>query len=137
GTSLIPTDPQGEALFEQAASIEAFNFSSFVAPICAEKVFKPLQVLSFSRRRGLQTNEDKVTGLLAALIPKLDAYNVILGKQKYLAGNDVTLADLTHLPYGTMFIQMYPELFESKPHLIRWWNAISSRPAWLAVKDGA
>jgi glutathione S-transferase len=38
---LIPTDPQAEALFEQAASIETFNFNAFVAPIVFEKLFKP------------------------------------------------------------------------------------------------
>jgi glutathione S-transferase len=38
---LIPTDPKAEALFEQASSIETFNFNAFVAPIVAEKVFKP------------------------------------------------------------------------------------------------
>jgi len=129
GTSLIPTDPQAEALFEQAASIELTNFSSFVAPICVEKVFK--------LRRGLKPNEDKVTELLTALIPKLDTYEVILGKQQYLAGDDVTLADLSHLPYGTMFNQIYGELFESRPNVARWWKAISNRPSWLAVKGGA
>jgi len=41
GPQLIPTEPQAEALFEQAASIEVFNFTSFVAPIVAERVFKP------------------------------------------------------------------------------------------------
>lgn len=34
--------------------------------------------------------------LLGYFNPKLDAYEVILGKQKYLAGDSVTLADLTH-----------------------------------------
>jgi glutathione S-transferase len=38
---LIPSDPKAEALFEQAASIEIFNFNAFVAPIVVEKVFKP------------------------------------------------------------------------------------------------
>jgi glutathione S-transferase len=41
GAPLIPTDPIAEALFEQAASIEAFNFTTFVTPIVVEKVFKP------------------------------------------------------------------------------------------------
>ncbi|KAG1781825.1 glutathione S-transferase [Suillus placidus] len=130
GTSLIPSDPKAEGLFEQAASIEAFNFTAFVAPIVAEKVFKP--------RRGLQPNEERVTELLAMLQGKMDAYDAILGKQKYLAGDSVTLADLSHLPHGTVFCQAgYAEVFESRPNLSRWWKDISSRPAWLAVKDGA
>jgi glutathione S-transferase len=41
GTHLISNDPKSEALFEQAASIEAFNFTTFVTPIVVEKVFKP------------------------------------------------------------------------------------------------
>ncbi|KAG1781826.1 glutathione S-transferase [Suillus placidus] len=132
GTSLIPSDPKAEALFEQASSIETFNFNAFVAPIVVEKVFKP--------RRGLQTNEERVKELLASLLPKMDAYDLILGKQKYLAGDSVTLADLSHLPYGTAFYglgDVFTEVFESRPNLARWWKDISNRPAWLAVKDGA
>jgi glutathione S-transferase len=41
GTPLIPSDPKSEALFEQAASIEAFNFTAFVTPIVLEKVLQP------------------------------------------------------------------------------------------------
>lgn len=130
GTPLIPSDPKAEALFEQAASIETFNFSAFVSSIVAEKVFKP--------RRGLQPNEERVSELLASLLPKLDAYDVILGKQKYLAGDSVTLADLAHLPYGTAFYGAgFAEVFDSRPNVARWWKDISNRPAWLAVKDGA
>ncbi|KAG1818023.1 glutathione S-transferase [Suillus subaureus] len=130
GAPLIPSDPKAEALFEQAASIESFNFTAFVAPIVAERVFNP--------RRGLQPNEERVSELLANLQPKLDAYDLILSKQKYLAGDSVTLADLAHLPYGTAFYGAgFAEVFESRPHLARWWKDISNRPAWLAVKDGA
>ncbi|KAG1818021.1 glutathione S-transferase [Suillus subaureus] len=108
GTPLIPSDPKAEALFEQAASIETFNFSAFVSLIVAEKVFKP--------RRGLQPNEER----------------------KYLAGDSVTLADLAHLPYGTAFYGAgFAEVFDSRPNVARWWKDISNRPAWLAVKDGA
>ncbi|KAG2366647.1 glutathione S-transferase [Suillus spraguei] len=127
---LIPADPKAEALFEQAASIEIFNFTTFVGPIVVEKVFKPL--------RGLQTNEERISELLVSLRPKLDAYDVILSKQKYLAGDSVTLADLTHLPYGTAFYGAgFSEEFDSRPNVARWWKDISNRPAWLAVKDGA
>ncbi|KAG2074853.1 glutathione S-transferase [Suillus decipiens] len=129
GTALIPTDPKAEGLFEQAASTEAFNFTAFVGPIVLEKVLSP--------RLGLQPNEDRINELLATLKPQLDAYDVILGKQKYLAGDSVTLADLAHLPYGTAFYGVgYAELFDSRPNVARWWKDISSRPTWLAVKDG-
>jgi hypothetical protein len=40
GTELIPTDVQAQALYEQAASIEAFNFDPYASGIVFEKIFK-------------------------------------------------------------------------------------------------
>ncbi|KAI5984874.1 glutathione S-transferase [Pisolithus albus] len=123
---LIPTDPKEEALFEQAASIEAFNFNPFASGIAFEKVFKP--------RRGLPTNEQAVAERLTMLEAKLDAYDVILGKQKYLAGDQVTLADLQHLPYGTLLANSgFSEIFSKRPNVSRWWNDLTNRPAWQDV----
>ncbi|KAI6158452.1 glutathione S-transferase [Pisolithus thermaeus] len=125
---LIPTDPKEEALFEQAASIEAFNFNPFASGIAFEKVFKP--------RRGLQTNEQAVEERLALLRAKLDAYDVILGKQKYLAGDQVTLADLQHLPYGTLLANAgYGDLFSeaTRPNVSRCVCCMRRRPTWQDV----
>lgn len=40
GTSLIPTDPKANAKFEQAASIECFNFDPSASAIVYEAIFK-------------------------------------------------------------------------------------------------
>jgi len=50
-----------------------------VAGILVEKVFK--------QYRGLPANEDRVNELVPQLEAKLDAYEAILSKQKYLAGD--------------------------------------------------
>ena len=68
---------------------------------------------------------------------------------------NVTLADLFHLPYGSMvFEQLGYGNLDKRPNVKRsvlyrvwprgvliqqrrWWNDISSRPAWQAVKNGA
>ncbi|KAH7929516.1 glutathione S-transferase [Leucogyrophana mollusca] len=127
---LIPSEAKAEALFEQAASTETSNFDPFASGIVFEKVFKI--------RRGLQTNEARVAELATSLNSKLEAYEVILSKQKYLAGDNVTLADLFHLPYGSMLRPAgHGELLEKHPNVARWWNDITNRPSWLAVKDGA
>ncbi|KIJ66149.1 hypothetical protein HYDPIDRAFT_174824 [Hydnomerulius pinastri MD-312] len=127
---LIPTDPQAEALFEQAASTEYSNFNNYASSIVFERVFKA--------RRGLKADEAKVDENLATLNAKLDVYEVILGKQKYLAGDNVTLADLFHLPYGSMlFAADCGNVITSRPNVARWWKDISNRPAWLDVKNGA
>jgi len=128
GVALIPTEPKANALFEQAASIEATSFDPYVSKAVYEKVFKP--------RGGLTTDEAVFKGLLESIDAKLAAYDVILAKQKYLAGDEITLADLFHLPYGTMLGVAGSDIMTSKPNVARWWNDISARPSWQSVKDG-
>lgn len=126
-----PADMKATALFEQAASIELSYFDIYASGIAAEKVFKP--------RRGIEGNEALAAAYQTQLAAKLDAYDKILAKQKYLGGNTVTLADLFHLPYGTMLGTMGINFLEdeSRPNLVRWWKDITARPAWQAIKDRA
>jgi len=130
GTKLIPTDPKDEAVFEQGVSIESSNFYPHAFGFAFEKVLKA--------RRGLTTDEARAEEYLKTLAAKLDAYDIILGKQKYIGGNELTLADLFHLAYAQFLITLgQGDLFESRPNVARWWKEISTRPSWLAVKDGA
>ncbi|KAJ7315798.1 thioredoxin-like protein [Mycena albidolilacea] len=85
GTPLVPTDSQGKALFEQAASIEYSNFDPFCSKAVAEMVFKPMG--------GQASNKAVFDELIETLSARLDVYESILGNQRYLAGNEVTLAD--------------------------------------------
>ncbi|KAJ7157541.1 glutathione S-transferase [Mycena crocata] len=129
GAKLVPTDVQRKALFEQAASIEYSNFDPFCSKAVVEMVFKPM--------RGMQPDKATFDTLIAGLSGKLDAYEVILGKQKYLAGNEITLADLFHLPYATMLARAGSDLMTTKgPNVTRWFNELSAHPSWVAVKDG-
>jgi glutathione S-transferase len=70
---------------------------------------------------------------------------------------NVTLADLQHLPYGTtLFFGGLGHVIEKRPNVARygscelvhaisvdlvfdsrWWKDIYNRPTWQAVKDGA
>jgi glutathione S-transferase len=75
----VPTEPRALAKFEQAASIEYAQFDPIASVIATEKVFKA--------RYGQTTNEALVNELVPRLQNKLDGYEVILGKQKYLAGD--------------------------------------------------
>jgi glutathione S-transferase len=130
GPALVPTEPRALAKFEQAASVEYAQFDPVVSAIVSEKIFKP--------RYGQTTNEALVTELVARLEIKLSGYEVILGKQKYLAGDELTLADLFHLPYGSLlFDTLNLGGLEGRPNLQRWWKDISARPTWQAVKNGA
>jgi len=128
GTALIPGEIKACAKFEQAASIEMSNFDGPVSGFFYEKLVKKF--------RGLDTDEERAKEHLEKLSGKLDAYEVILSKQKYLAGDEVTLADLFHLPTATTLKRLSPETFTSRPHLAKWLEALEARPAWVAIKDG-
>ncbi|KAF8434147.1 glutathione S-transferase [Boletus edulis BED1] len=130
GDALIPTDLKKLALFERAASIEAFNYDPFVSGLAWE--------LKFKAWFGGKTDEAHVKALHDQLKAKLDAYEVILAKQKYLAGDEVTLADLFHLPYGSILLadDIKIDEFSSRPNVARWWKDITSRASWQAVKGG-
>ncbi|KAH7105005.1 glutathione S-transferase [Auriculariales sp. MPI-PUGE-AT-0066] len=133
GSSLLPPadDLRAVAAFEAAASVEQANFDKIVADIVAEKIFKPM--------RGAQTDEKRVADLTEALGPKLDGYERILSKTKYIASETLTVADLFHLPYGYMLEKTGSDALKdpSRPNVARWWKDISSRPEWLAVAEGA
>ncbi|KAF8063505.1 glutathione S-transferase [Lyophyllum atratum] len=126
GTKLIPTGLKENALFEQAVSIEQNNFNSSASGAVFEKIFKPIQ--------GLTSDQAVVDEHLKKLDAKLDAYDVILSKQKYLAGDELTLADLFHLPIGSLLEAAGSNVMETKPNVARWLKDISSRPSWQAVK---
>lgn len=127
---LVPREPKAEAVFEQAVSIETSNFYPFALGITAEKIIK--------KHRGLEPNEARLSDLVNNLKAKLDVYEVILGKQAYLAGSSITLADLFHLPYGTIvFEELGYDMLEDRPNVARWWKDVSARPSWLAVKAKA
>ncbi|KAH9922404.1 glutathione S-transferase [Fomitopsis serialis] len=132
--ALMPT-PAGDlerfARFEQAVSVEMSNFDVYMGALSWEVIFK--------RYTGVMTDEAIVTDLLQTLNSKLDAYEVLLAKNRYLAGDEVTLADLFHLPFGNTLGSMGYDLLttSSRPNVSRWWKDISSRPAWQAVKENA
>ncbi|TFY82133.1 hypothetical protein EWM64_g1877 [Hericium alpestre] len=128
GTSLIPTEVKALGRFEQAASIEQSNFDAFAAPLAFEKTFKPMF--------GQTPDEARIVELSGQLDAKLAAYDKILAKQKYLAGDEITLADLFHLPYGDL-VQSALDVFSKYPNVLRWWKEISSRPSWVAIKAAA
>ncbi|KAM6490692.1 glutathione S-transferase-like protein [Amanita muscaria] len=130
GTKLIPTGLKEKAVFEQAVSTENANFDAFASALVTERHYKKL--------RGTQINEELAKSYENSLAAKLDVYEKILSNQKYLAGDEITLADLFHIPYGAKLFHAdvgAGDLIDSRPNVKRWWNDITSRESWQAVKD--
>ncbi|KAI0048500.1 glutathione S-transferase [Auriscalpium vulgare] len=127
GPTLVPTERKADSLFEQAVSSEQSHFDPLATELAKEKIILP--------RRGFPPSEARISELVKQMRATLAVYDAILEKQKYLAGDDITLADLFHLSYGAVLVQSGLGLIEERPNVHRWWKDISSRPAWLAVQS--
>ncbi|KAF5314738.1 hypothetical protein D9611_007252 [Ephemerocybe angulata] len=111
GTPLIPTELKAKGLFEQAASIEQSNFDAYANPAVYEMIIK--------RYLGLPRDKAYFDKLIAQLEPRLDVYDEILSRQRYLAGDELTLADLFHLPYGVLLVEAGSNAMEVRPNVAR------------------
>ncbi|KAJ7118262.1 glutathione S-transferase [Mycena epipterygia] len=131
GTPLIPTGLKEKALFEQAASVESANFFPVVTKVGMESLWK--------QRHNLPVDEAVLAQAVSELSTKLDVYETILAKQKFVGGNNFTLADIFHLYYTPLLAEAGIKIMtsEDRPNVTRWWNSISSRPTWVQLKaDG-
>ncbi|EFC37458.1 predicted protein [Naegleria gruberi] len=127
GTELIPTELKALGLFEQGASIETAYFDSNASGLVFEKLFKGMMGYGAA-------DEARVKQLSEKLSLNLDAYERVLAKQEFIGGNQFTLADLYHLPYGNLLFAIgLGNLLLDRPHVKAWWEKISSRPSWKAV----
>ncbi|KAL1406991.1 hypothetical protein Q8F55_006404 [Vanrija albida] len=127
GSDLVPStnDVIAYAKFDQACSIEQSNFDPSASGLASELVFGPA--------RGATPDQKRVETLTATLAKRLEGYERILSKQKYLAGDKLTLADIFHLPYGKMAVDLgkAPGLVDgSLPNVTRWWKELTELPAW-------
>ncbi|TCD71611.1 hypothetical protein EIP91_007358 [Steccherinum ochraceum] len=128
-SGLIPHEAVAAAKFEQAAAVEITRYEPHVNRLAEELFYKP-------RLLQLETDDAVVTKSLAGLNQTLDVYDDILSKQKYLAGDFVTLADLFHLPVGTLLtesVKLDVLTTDTRPNVQRWWKDISSRPSWVVI----
>jgi len=127
GTKLLPdgSDVKAIALFEQACSMETSYFDGPASTMAFEKVFKGWKKMG-------PADEKVVAAQTAALDATFKGYETILSKQSYLGGNELTLADLFHLPYGVMLKENgSADLFEKYPAVNKWFTGLTERESWI------
>ncbi|KAJ7655917.1 glutathione S-transferase [Mycena rosella] len=128
-SGLIPREPTANALFEQAASVEVANFDPSASGLVLQTVVKPAFY-------GTQPDPAAVQAHLAVLEKKLEGYEAILGTQRYLAGDTLTLADLFHLPCARLLAVGGIDIMMQKPNVARWYNELIARPSSVAYEGG-
>jgi len=85
GTPLLPTGLQASALHQQAVCVEASHFNNHL--------MQAIRATLGREREGLTPDKEAFENHIADLSGKLDVYDMILSKQKYLGGDEITLVD--------------------------------------------
>ena len=119
GGALTPKDAQARAIMEQWISIETSNFAPHAMKFIYHSVFKREQTPEVLKSAGAAL--DLAYGVMERQLTKLP----------FLAGNDLTLADICFAPY-LEYLTLTPAAgkLADYPHVAAWWAAVSERPAW-------
>ncbi|KAF2143958.1 uncharacterized protein K452DRAFT_223694 [Aplosporella prunicola CBS 121167] len=126
GTKLIPEgDENAYARFEQACSVEQSYFGAAAETIGTELVIKQAKGLGPPDEARVAQAEKDLDAVLAY-------YDKLLAKQKYLAGDELTLADLFHLPNGAALkAGKWREVFKKYPNVDKWFKGLQERESWV------
>ncbi|TCD65837.1 hypothetical protein EIP91_002142 [Steccherinum ochraceum] len=123
------TESEKYAKYEQAASAETAYWDKYASNVAQDLVTLP----SF----GFGVDPSYAQKRLQNLYASLDVYETVLSKQKYIAGDEFSLIDIFHLPYGTLLtshkiLNLLDE--DKRPNVARWWKDISALPSWNRVQ---
>ncbi|KAI1785319.1 glutathione S-transferase [Ganoderma leucocontextum] len=130
--TLIPaqSDLEKTAKFEQAASVEQNNFEGPMWQLAWECKYKPYY--------GQQTDVEAAKAHRTKVEGRLDGYEAMLSKTRFLAGDEITLVDLFHLPHESFLKDQGFDFVTSEssrwPNVARWWKEVAGRPSWKKVK---
>jgi glutathione S-transferase len=124
----LPDDLKLYTDVEIWASVECSNFDPSISGIVLEELFKP----GFF---NTPTDTANVEKHVAKAGPILDVYEKVLAERKFLTGDDLTLADIFHVPYGFLLLTGtgQKDLFLSRPHFKRWFDSVIERESWKKI----
>jgi glutathione S-transferase len=101
---------------------ESQNYNPWVSKIVAERVFKKL--------KNEKVDEEVVKNALEHLEKVLEVYDARLGNHKFIAGDDFSIADISHIPYTHHLIKAgFKDTFKKYPNVYSWLKRIMKREA--------
>ncbi|CAM6037036.1 unnamed protein product [Sphagnum compactum] len=118
-----------KGLVEQWVEVESQNYNPPVDEIVHEEYLNP------KYWGATKPNEQVVQENVSKLEKVLDVYEAHLSKNKYLAGDFYSIADLVHIPY-TYFLIKYTtkgHVITSRKHVKAWFDDISARKSWQKI----
>ncbi|GAB2300425.1 hypothetical protein Dimus_034468 [Dionaea muscipula] len=120
-------NPSQKAFIDQWLEAEGQSFNPATSILVFQLVFGP--------RMKAKQDEGAIKQNKAKLAKVLDVYDKRLANSKYLAGEEFSLADLSHLPTASYLVAGtdVKELFMERENVSRWWGEISHRESWKKV----
>ncbi|XP_027334478.1 glutathione S-transferase F12-like [Abrus precatorius] len=129
GPNLLGKSLEERAMVDQWLEVEAHNFNDLCFNIMFQLVILPRmgQAGDLALAQSCEKKLEKV----------LDVYEQRLSQSIYLAGDNFTLADLSHLPGIGLLIEeaKMGHLVIQRKNVNAWWEKISGRPAWKKLKN--
>lgn len=130
GNQLLGSGGLERASVEMWMQSEAQKFDPPSTDLIFHLAFAPLLCIPFDRNAVMESEKK--------LARVLDSYEEKLGESRYLAGDEFTLADLSHLPNSNYLVNKTArgyDLFARRKNVSRWWEEISNRPSWKMVTN--
>jgi glutathione S-transferase len=129
GPRLQPEDARSRARMNQIISIlDSYAYRTLVWDIYVERVSRPAS--------GGSADEQKIAGALPKAELCLSALAELMGEAPWLAGSELSLADLHAAPIVSVF-RLAPEganLLGRENRLREWWERVSTRPSFLRTQ---
>jgi glutathione S-transferase len=115
-------NPEESALVDVWLDVEALLYDPAMNSVFVQHRVVPVL--------GGTPDEGIIRESVGKLRKVLDVYEVQLTKHRYLAGDFVSLADLSHFPEMHYFMEMpYATVLDSYPRVRAWLEDLFSRPA--------
>ncbi|RON06639.1 hypothetical protein BK659_20325 [Pseudomonas brassicacearum] len=123
GISLVPKDLAALAKMDQWLSVDACYFTPPAYSVVFQKIFLPM----FGGQSDLsiiQEAEEKLKAVYSAMDKTLE-------NSSFLAGEELTLADLAFVQYTDYLLQAKCEsVVFAHDNIRRWWHALSQRASY-------
>lgn len=124
GPKLTPADPRAAAIMDQVMGmIDAYTYPDLITALAIQRLVMPML--------GGTPDEVLIAGALPRAQISLKVLDDLIGKQPFITGDELSLADLYLAPL-LYYFERTPEgqrLMPTYPNVQRWWQAVSGRPS--------
>lgn len=116
------------AMVDVWLEVEANQYNPAISPITFQCLIVPM--------KGGVTDQNIVNAALEKLKKVLEVYDARLSRSQYLAGDFLSLADISHFPVTfNLTLTPYASVLDFYPHVTAWWQGLLTRPAIKKVID--